>query len=75
MKNKNWPKILAIRAAEEREALVKAAKTVGGIKAVVLNHPQGSETKYSITEYGEPTTYKGYATAAEFLKALEEKIL
>lgn len=70
---KNWDKIHAIQEAEERLALEKAGKILGGIKAVVLNHPQGDEAKYSITEYGELTKYQGYRTAEEFLKALEEK--
>lgn len=71
---KNWDKIHAAQEAEDRLSLVRAAKVMGGIKAVVLNHPKGSEAKYSITEYGEPVKYQGYRTATEFLKALEEKI-
>lgn len=50
------------------------SQNLGGIKALVLNHPSHNEPKYQIVEYGESTVYKGYTTAIAFLKALEEKI-
>lgn len=66
-----------IKAKRDAEKEVKqtAGPLIMGIKATVLSTPKSGEDKFQIVTYSNRTTYKGYATAAEFLKALEEKIL